>query len=156
MVWPTLIAYLLAALFVVIGLVVLFVIGYTAFWLIRNKVSPVTRAEATVVRRRMNEWDVPLPVESSAMSAARLGLMGRAPDSAAKAFLKAAASPDAPSVDIASGVDYYVTFAFSGRDEEFLVPEAYYIRADEGTKGLLVFQKEQFKHFITSAENGTA
>lgn len=146
--WPTLIAYLLAALLVAIVLGVLFVIGYTAFWLIRNKVSPVTRVEATVVRRRMKEWDVSLPVESAGMSAARLGLMGRDPNSAAKAFLKASASPDVPSVEIATGANYFVTFSISGREAEFAVPEESYIQAAEGLTGLLVFQGEQFKHFI--------
>lgn len=145
---PAATTFALAALVGVVVLAACFVIGYTAFWLIRNKMSPVVRVEAAVVRRCMKEWDVSLPGESTEMAAARLATMGRYPKSAAKAFLKTAASSDAPSIEIAGGVDYYVTFSINGREVEFTVPEDSYIRADEGASGLLVFQGEQFNDFI--------
>ena len=146
--YPAAFTYLLLAALVIFALGIAFVFGYDIFWLLRNRLSPVTRAEARVVRKYSRPWDVSVVGETPEMLAARMGTMGRDPRRAARAYLRSAASTDAPEIDLGSWTDYLVTFAFAGREEEFLVPEDTYIRCEEGTEGLLVFQGEQFKHFV--------
>jgi len=150
---PYLFAYLLLAALVLVALGIAFVFGYDVFWFVSNRLSPVTRTQARVVRKRSKPWDVSIVGETQEMYAARMGTMGRNPRRAAKAYLRSAASGDAPEIDIASWNDYLVTFACDGNDIELLVPEETYIKCEEGVEGLLVFRGEHFKHFIPDAEN---
>lgn len=146
--YPIMFTYLLLAALVLLALGIAFVFGFDAFWLVRNRLSPVTRVQAKVIRRRTAPWDVSIVGESPEMAAARMGMMGRDPHRAAKAYLRSAAMVDAPEIEITGGTDYFVTFTFGGHEEEYLVPEEAYISCEEGTEGLLAFQGEQFKHFI--------
>lgn len=146
--YPIMFTYLLLVALVILALGIAFVFGYDAFWLVRNRLSPVTRVQAKVIRRRTAPWDVSVIGETPEMAAARLGMMGRDPHRAAKAYLRSAAVGDAPEIEIAGGTDYFVTFTLGGHEEEFLVTEQAYIRCEDGTEGLLVFRGEQFKHFM--------
>lgn len=149
--YPIMFTYLLLAALVMLALGIAFVFGYDAFWLVRNRFSPIVHIQAKVIRRRTVPWDVSIVGESPEMWAARMGLRGRNPGKAAKAYLNSAAK-DLPEIEVAGGNDYFVTFAFSGREEEFLVPEDAYVRCEEGSEGLLVFRGEQFRHFIPDVE----
>jgi hypothetical protein len=141
-------SFIFIALLVLGGVFVAMVFGYTGFWLARNALSPVTRAPASVVRKRSNQWDVSLGAETPEMEIARLGMLGRHRHAAAKAFTKLAGVQDTPEFTLADGVDCYVTFRFDGREMEFSVPTDTYIACDEGIEGLLVYKGEKFKHFI--------
>jgi hypothetical protein len=129
------------------------VIGYVVYWYIHNKEQPVTDVQARVIRKRTKNWDVSVVGDTPEMQAARTGLLGSDPKGAAKALLKSAESPDVPEITFASGTDFYVTFGFEDKEEELQVPEFTYVAVDEGTEGLLVYQGELFKHFITSLPN---
>jgi hypothetical protein len=96
----------------------------------------------------MKDWDVSIPSDSPEMTAARLGMMGRDPKSAAKAWAQSAGRNDSPELTFASGVDYFMTFDVKGKEMEFVVPESIYTAASEGAEGLLIYQKEKFKYFV--------
>ena len=123
-------------------------IGYVVYWFIRNRLSPVQHVHASVLRRRKKDWDVSVMGDTPEMAAARLGMLGRHPEEAAKAWHRAAQSPDVPEITIYEGIDFYVTFSFNGREVEFKVPGEVYVKSPKGTDGLLVFQREEFKDFI--------
>lgn len=145
---PYLVTYLLIALAIVGGLAALGVIGYVAYWYVHNWRSPVTRVPARVVRKRDKKWDVSVVGETPEMAAARLATLGRDPKRAAKAWNKLARIQYVPELTLAEGTDFYITFAFGEREQEFAVPESVYAAANEGDEGLLVFRGEQFERFI--------
>lgn len=145
--FPQVAAYGLIALAWAVGLSAALMVAYVIFWQMRNWFSPTVRVRASVVRKCAKPWDVSIPGETPEMAAARLGTLGRDPESAAKAYLKSAASSDAPEIEIMGGVDYYVTFDVNGRETELRVSETAYIQAQEGDEGLLVFRGERFMQF---------
>lgn len=141
-------SFIFVALLVLGAGFVAVVFGYTGFWLARNALSPVSRARATVVRKRSNQWDVSLGGETPEMGMAQLGMLGRHRHAAAQAFTKLAATQNVSEFTLADGVDCYITFRFDGREMEFSVPTDTYVTCDEGAEGLLVYKGEKFKHFI--------
>lgn len=123
----------------------LFVIVYSGYWLVRSRVSPVVRIQASVVRRRKKGWDVGIVGRSEI---AELGMMGNQRDEAWKAYSHEMRRGNVPEIDLAAGSNYFVTFAVNGQETEFSVPEEYYIKCSEGAVGLLVYRGEEFMHFI--------
>ena len=145
---PCLLSNIIVVVFVLAVAAAVFVIAYSAFWLVRNRMSPVTRTPAKVVRRRMKDWDVSIVGDTPESAVARLGMLGRNKADAWKAYSHEMAKGDVPELEIASGKDYYVTFAFQGREEEFTVPEDEYLQCTEGLEGLLVYRGEEFVRFV--------
>ncbi len=145
MMFPVVFAYVL-----LIGGIVLVggIAGYAAWWLISVRIARVRRVMAQVVRKREKQWDVSLVADTPEMAAARLGTLGRDPKAAGKAFLRSSTSADVDEMMLASGTDCYVTFGFGGNEVEFLVPMQTYIAVSENDTGLLVYQGEQFRHFV--------
>jgi hypothetical protein len=146
--FPTAFVYVLTVVLAAAALAALSVVAYVVYWFIHNTVSPTLRVRAKVVRKTAKQWDIAIPLgESPEMAGARLGLMGRDRNGAAEAFKKAAVCEDMGEVDVASGVDCYVTFSFDGREKEFLVPMDVYTGLEDGSEGLLVVQGDKFRHF---------
>lgn len=146
--YPTVFSYfLITILFTALAAFLLMVI-YLIYWVIHNHTKPITRIEAKVLRRRKKDWDVTLQGDTPEIAAARLGMMGRNPHEAWKAQSKLFVEQEPPLLTLADGTNYFVTYAFDGKEAEFCVPESYYIKSNENTDGLLVFQGEQFKYFI--------
>ncbi|MBI2842230.1 MAG: DUF2500 family protein [Armatimonadetes bacterium] len=134
------------------ALVAIFVFGYDIFWLVRNWLSPTVRVPAKVLRKTHKQWDVSIVGETPEMQAARLGLLGRDRESAAKALNKLAATQDVPELILYQGTDCYITFDVNGAEMEFIVPMPTYIDTEEGTEGLLVYKGERFKRFIAGVK----
>jgi len=149
--YPNVFAYVLVGIIALAAICVVAVILYAAWWWLRNCLAPTARVRATVVRKRSIPWDISIPRETPAMTAARLGTMGRHPHAAAKALLRASATSDAPDMEIAGGDDFYVTYLIGSRELELLVSESAYIEAEEGASGLLSFRGEQFISFTPSS-----
>jgi len=137
--------YLVVGIGVLLGAGALFVIGYTAYWLIRNRIRPTVRVQARVVRRRKKDWDVTLV---GGAAEAQLGLQGRQHREAWRAYSRKMAGGEVSEVELASGTNYFVTFLADGNEVEFCTPEDDYIRCNEGAQGLLVYRGEEFVHFI--------
>jgi|GEM_PF-2455715 len=125
-----------------------FVIFYSGYWVTRNRLSPVTRSQARVVRRRKKDWDVSLVGGTAESEIARLGMLGNQRSDAWKAYSHEMAKGDVPELDLAAGTNYFVTFDVNGQEIEFSTPEDYYVKCDEGVGGLLVYRGEEFMHFI--------
>lgn len=125
-----------------------FVIFYSCYWVGRNRLSPVMRVQARVVRRRKKHWEVGMVGGTPESSIARLGLLGRQRDEAWRAYSREMAKGDVPEVDLATGTNYFVTFDIKGQEKEFSTPEDYFIKCNEGIEGLLVYRGEEFTHFI--------
>ena len=141
-----LLTYVLIAVGVLLFAGALFVIFYSGFWVAKNKLSPVMRVEARVVRRRKEDWDIGLVGGPSELE--RLGMMGRDSRTAWKAYSRRMEKGDVRELNIASGADYFVTFDVNGQECEFLVSEDYYIKCSEETQGLLVYRGEEFMYFV--------
>ena len=146
--FPILFSYLFVAGIAIAILAAVAMMAYVIYWFIHNYSSPITRVEARVIRKRMKDWDVSIQPDSPETAAARLGMMGRDPQSAAKAWAKSAGQNDSPELTFASGVYYFVTFDVAGKEMEFVVPESTYTSATEGAQGLLVYQREKFRYFV--------
>ncbi|MEN6372378.1 MAG: hypothetical protein ABFD64_10235 [Armatimonadota bacterium] len=145
---PILFSYILIGFLILAGAAAVGIVVYAIIWFIRNRLSHVERVNAKVILRRKKDWDVSLIGNTPEMAAARLGMMGRDPQTAAKAYSKLVTQDDVPELELAAGSNYLVTFGFNDRECEFAVSEADYIKCDEGTEGLLVFRGEEFKYFI--------
>ena len=142
--------YLLTYVIIGIGILLfafaLFVIFYSGFWVTRNRLSPVVRVHARVIRRQKRDWDVGLVGGPSATE--RLGMLGGQADEAWKAYSRRMAKDKVPELNLAAGTNYFVTFDVNGQENEFSMPEDYYIKCNEGAQGLLVYRGEAFMHFI--------
>lgn len=101
---PSLFGILLIGAAVVAALAAAGVVGYVVFWLVRNKLSPVQRVRARVVRRRKKDWDVSLVGDTPESAAARLGMLGRNRHAAYKAYSKAMAGSDVREVQLAGAL----------------------------------------------------
>ena len=141
-------AYALIALGVLLFAGMLFVIFYSGYWLVRNRVGRVVRVEARVVRRRKKDWEVGVVGDTPVSAAAKLGMMGRQREDALKVYSHEMRRGNVPEVDIASDTNFFVTFDVNGQETEFSVSADYYIKCNEGASGLLVYQGERFMHFI--------
>ena len=146
--FPYLFSYALLAVVFLVILGVAGVIVYAIYTFLMNRFSPTVRVRARVVRKLAKDWDVTITGETPEMAMARLGLMGRNPKEAAKAYTLASKSPNVPELTLAEGLDCYITFDVNGRELELSVPQSVYVAAEEGTEGMLVFQGEKFKHFV--------
>ncbi len=146
--WPVLFTYALIIGFWLLIAAMTGVIVYVIYWLVRNQLSPVTRVRAKVVRRRFKEWDVGLATSTPEMAVAELGLLGSNPQEAWEAYSRAAARSEAKDLNIAEGKNFFVTFLVNGEEIEFAVPEESYTAATEDLEGLLVYQRQAFRHFI--------
>lgn len=140
-------AWAMVALLWALVLATAAMVVYLVVWYARNRLAPVVRVRARVVRRWFKPWDISISGETTETAAARLGMLGRDPEAAKKAYIRSLKSPGTPELHIAGGNDYFVTFAFEGREEEFMVPEDAYENAPEGAEGLLVFQGVVFRGF---------
>lgn len=140
---PYAFTYLLTAGIVLVIAAAVGVMVYVVFWCLKNRVSPVVRTQAIVVRRRKKDWDY---TATSGLPVA--GMMGSKPRDVWKAYSRRMARGNVTEVTIAEGTNLFVTFSIDGKEIEFSVSEQDYIKASEGTQGLLVYQGEQFKHFI--------
>lgn len=143
-----LLTYAMVGIGVLLGLAALLVVVYTVFWLLRNRVSPITRVQARVLRRRKKDWDVSIIGDTPESAAARLGMMGRQRNDARKAYSRQMARGQVPEIELAGGTNYLVTFDAGGQETEFSVSEEYYVKCTEQTEGLLVYRGEQFMQFI--------
>lgn len=143
-----LLTYIIIAAGILLFAGAVFIIFYSGYWVIRNRISRITRLQSRVVRRRKKDWDVSLVGDTPESAIARFGMLGNQRSDAWKAYSREMAKGDIPEIDLAAATNYFVTFDISGQEMEFSVPENYYVKCDEGTEGLLVFQGEQFKHFI--------
>lgn len=148
-----LLTYVIVGIAILLLAFALFVIFYSGYWVMRNRMSRIVRVQARVVRRRTKDWDVSLMGTSRI---ARLSLMGRQRDEAWKAYSRRMARGDVSELDIAAGTNYFVTFDVNGQENEFSVPEDYYVKCSEGAEGLLVYQGEEFMRFVPDVHQGPA
>lgn len=141
-----LLTYVIIGMGILLFAFALFVIFYSGFWVTRNRLSPIVRTQARVIRRRKKDWEVGFAGGPSVIE--RLGLHGQQRDEAWKAYSRRMAKGDMLEVDLARGTNYFVTFDINGQENEFSVPEDYYMKCNEGAGGLLVYRGEKFMHFI--------
>ncbi|MCE5321796.1 DUF2500 domain-containing protein [bacterium] len=145
---PFLFGYILIGVAITVGTAAAGVIIYVIYWLVSNKLSRICRVTSRVIRRRKKDWDVSLVGGTPTSAIARLGMMGGDHKAASKAYSREMARGNIPELTLMDGTNYFVTFDVNGHEVEFSVTEADYIKCSEGAKGLLVFQGEEFKHFI--------
>jgi len=135
---------LIIALLVAVALFMAVVFGYTAYWYVRNWLSPTRTVRAKVVRKRAKHWDAFTYLESGDVSAPPSKLSSRIRGG----FARLAERLRLSETSVTQGTTCYVTFAFGGKEMELAVPISSYRAVEEDMDGLLVFRGEQFKHFI--------
>jgi hypothetical protein len=135
---PGVFGYILVAGIVIAIAAGVGVVGYVIWWLLRNRLAPVRRVTAQVIRKRHKQWDVSVQVDTPEV------LLGLTRPS------------DMDDMTLTSGADCHVTFGFNGQEVEFIVPAETYISVTENDSGLLFYQGEQFRHFVKRSERSPA
>lgn len=123
-----------------LALAIVGMIGYVVGQCVWSWLSPVRRAAATVLRKTQRGYEV-----------TRSGWRCSSPITAAVVESVIDGEPYGCYSGEETEYDYFITFAFDGRQQEFAVKEELYASVHEGDEGLLVYKGNMLKHFIPGA-----
>lgn len=138
--YTELVGFILIALVLLLILATIGMIGYVIYYyVLRGWLAPVRRVVARIVRKADREHEVDLPawvVFGYSIWGLIWRLMPWYDD----------------QITVYHSWDYFITFEFDNKQQEYSVPESLYSSVSEGDEGLLVYKGNLLTHFIPHAQ----
>ena len=138
------------AIFVLLGLAALGILGMIAYSIVRaakDRYAKLEMVSAKVIRKHTRDLDMSVQLGGPGVTE-RMSMMDD--KKSWNGYTGSLRNPyrKIHEVDAGSWILYIVTFSFEGKEVDFSIPARVYADLEEGDEGMLSFQGEKFKHFV--------